>query len=183
MLALAIVSLLPAISDAQEDKDFIDEEEGDAEDYVEEGTIEIGGSIGAGLQDDVWTITASPTVGYFVWDRVELSAILNLSYVRDTDMDTTTKSGALLVEPSYHYPVSDDLLVLLGFGVGPGYNGDDWDFEIVPRVGLNVLTKGSSVITPSVRMPIRIGEAFGTSDGDVGTDVGILFDVGVTTTW
>ena len=62
IFAMVIVSVAPAISYAQGDKNFVDKEEGDAARYVAEGTIEVGGSLGAGLQDDTWTIIASPTI-------------------------------------------------------------------------------------------------------------------------
>lgn len=177
----------PAAAFAQEETKLVaGEEETPAEEYVKKDTIEVGGSIGGSWAGDVFTLTASPTVGYFIVDRVELSLSLNITYIHTEDsvtgMSSSAKNGALVLEPSYHHPLSEDMLVLAGLGIGSGWDGDDFDFELIPHVGLNFITSRSSVITPSIRVPILIGKAHGMDD-DVGTDVGITFDVGITTTW
>ena len=75
------------------------------------------------------------------------------------------------------------MFVFAGLGVGVGYDGDNPDFELIPRAGLNVAAIGrSGVLTPEVTVPIKIGESFG-EDGDVGTDVGLMLGVGFTTTF
>lgn len=189
LLALLIAATAPAISYAQppEAPNGEEAEEDNAEEYVQQGNIELGGAVGLSFQENLYTITATPTFGYFFYDRWEISAQLNLVYTRERDeimdVDFVTKSGAIVVEPSYHHPLGDDLLALAGLGVGTGWDGDHWDFEIIPRLGMNVLTTGSTAITPSVRLPIKIGESFGDMEGDVGADVALTFDVAVTTTW
>lgn len=171
---------------AQEPVDVPEEEQTKAEDYAKAGTLEVGGAIGASITSDTTTITASPTVGYFVADRIELSGIFTFAYTRVEDEDTgrseSNKTGSLIFEPSYHLPISDDTLIAGGLGIGAGYDGDNVDFEVIPSVGLELITSRSSVITPTVRMPILIGES-GGSDGGVGTEVGLAFDIGISTTW
>ncbi len=184
-LAVILTTGAPALLHAQEAPD-VGEDENIAEDYVEQGTVEIGGALGASVTEDTSTFTASPSVGYFVADRVEVSGIFTFAYTRVEDEDTgisdSDKTGSLIIEPSYHHPVSDDLLVAAGLGVGAGYDGDNFDFEIVPSVGLDILTSRSNAITPTVRMPIVIGESNGRN-GDIGTDIGLAVDVGITTKW
>jgi hypothetical protein len=157
-----------------------------AEEYSKAGTIQAGGSIGASITGDVSTVTASPTVGYFIADHIEVSGKFTFGYTRTEDDDTgfsmSTKTGAFVVEPSYHHPLSDDVLLKGGFGVGVGYDGDNYDFEMIPAVGIDIVTSRASVITPEILVPILIGDSHGDGTG-VGTSVGLAFDVGITTTW
>ncbi len=182
---MSIVLATPLITYAQEPEQPEGEEDL-AEDYAKQGTLEAGGSVGASVTDNAATVTASPRVGYFIADHIEISAELTLAYSRvedpETDITSSTTSLAATVEPSYHQPLSDDLLLAGGVGVGVGYDGEHPDFEVIPRIGIDVVTSRSNVITPSVRMPILIGKSHG-DDGEVGTDVGIAFDIGIKTTW
>lgn len=176
----------PVLAHAQEPLDTGEEDESMAEDYVEQGTLEIGGAIGGSITDDTKTFAASPSVGYFIADRVELSAIVTFEYTRVEDEDTgrsqSTKAGLFVLEPSYHHPIASNVLVAGGLGLGAGYDGDNVDFEIIPSIGLDILTSRSNAITPTIRVPIVIGEESGPSGGTE-TSVGLAFDVGITTTW
>lgn len=175
----------PALAYAQEPERPTDGEDY-AEEYASQGTLEVGGAVGASVTENVATVTASPTVGYFIADRIEISGTFTLAYSRTEDEDTgasmSNTAGALIVEPSYHHPISDDLLVAGGLGVGAGYDGDNYDFELIPSAGIDVVTSRRNVITPSVRVPILVGESHG-DNGDVGVDIGIALDIAVTTTW
>jgi hypothetical protein len=186
LVIIAIVIAPPATAHAQEPElpAEIDDEDV-AEAYARKGTLEAGGSVGATITGDTATVTASPTVGYFIADRIELSGTFTFAYSRiEDDFGNTmsTRAGALIFEPSYHHPLSDDLLVAGGLGVGVGYDGTNYDFEVIPSVGIDIVTSRANVITPSVRVPILFGESHG-DDGDFGTDIGLALDVGLTTTW
>lgn len=175
----------PAISYAQEPERPTNGEDY-AEEYASQGTLEVGGAIGASVTENVATVTASPTVGYFIVDRIEISGTFTLAYSRTEDEDTgqsmSNTAGALIVEPSYHHPISDDLLLAGGLGVGVGYDGDNYDFQVLPSVGVDIVTTRSNVITPSVRVPILVGESHG-DNGDTGVAIGLALDIAVTTTW
>jgi hypothetical protein len=135
--------------------------------------------------DHVLELTATPSFGYFLWDRIELSADLGVTYTRVSDegVTTSTKTVSFVLEPSYHYPIRDHLFVLGGLGVGVGYDGSHVELEIIPRVGVNIEVGRSSLITPSISIPILIGRGHSDSGDSVGTAVGVDFEVGITTTF
>jgi hypothetical protein len=185
-LAILVASSAPELTYAQEsEKTNGDEEKSNAEEYVEGGHIEVGGSVGGSFEEEEWSISVSPSIGYYLVDRVELTFAVGLTYTREEDelgLETTTVEAELILEPSYHHPFGENLLGLVGVGVGTGWDGDHGFFEIVPRLGLNVLTTRSSAITPSVRLPI----VFGRSEGDMGefgSSVSLTFDIAVTTSF
>lgn len=145
--------------------------------YGLRGATELGGSVAVGWTEDTFDLDVSPTVGYFIVDRVELSALIRISYQSQEDEAgdrTSLKGGAFVLEPSYHLPLQEELFLLSGLGLGVGHDGDDFDFEIIPRMGLNVGVGLVGVLTPALRVPIII-------DGD-GTTVGMGFEVGYSVT-
>ncbi|HLV64537.1 MAG TPA: hypothetical protein VKY73_01940 [Polyangiaceae bacterium] len=150
------------------------EEEDD--DYAEAGVLELGGRLGVNWSEDTFGIEGSPSIGYFVVEFVELSAIARISYVNQRDADTgereKTQAYALVLEPSYHVPLREGLFVFGGLGVGVGHDGDDFDFEMIPRVGLNISVTLHGILSPSVSVPIVM-------DAD-GTVVGLATEVGYT---
>lgn len=149
-------------------------EEGEQE-YADAEVLELGGRIGLLWTEDLFRFEASPTVGYFVTDAVEISAFFVAAYVNEEDDDgdrETTESYAFIVEPSYHVELREALYLFGGFGVGVGHDGDNFDFEMIPRVGLNIGLTRTGVLTPAVRVPILI-------DAD-GTTAGIGFDAAYT---
>jgi hypothetical protein len=193
-LSIAFLSTTPALAYAQEpmppppqpvDTDAGPAEETRAEEFASRGTLEVGGAIGAIITENTSTFTASPTVGYFVADGIEVSGIFQIAYTRIEDAfgnDDSQTVGSLIVEPSYHYPLGPDVLVNGGVGIGGGYNGDDINFQIIPSVGLDVLTSRHTVVTPTLRMPIVIADA-GDLESGVDTDIGLALDVGISATW
>jgi hypothetical protein len=146
--------------------------------FGEKGAVELGGSIGLAWTNDAFTLDVSPTVGYFILDRVEVSALLRITY-QDQEDDRgdreSVKRGALLFEPSYHLPVREELFVFAGLGMGVGHDDEDFDLEIVPRGGLNVGLGLIGLVTPSVRLPILI-------DND-GTSAGLGLELGYSAVW
>lgn len=186
-LAIAIVPALTTLSQAEGDAPAGEAEgDDDVENYVNQGTIEVGGDISGRYRSDDWTFTLSPTFGYFVVDRFELTVELDLTYTNLKDnatgvRDSTTR-GALILEPSYHHPISDRMLVQAGLGLGVGYDGDEYDFEIIPDLGLNIMVGHSSLITPEIKVPIKFGKRF-SNTGNVGNEIGVELAVGITTTW
>lgn len=146
--------------------------------YGQKGAVELGGSIGLNWTNDAFGLDISPSVGYFIMDRVELSALLRISYEDQEDDNgdrESVKSFAFIVEPSYHLPVREEVFVLAGLGFGVGHDDEDFDLEFIPRVGLNVGIDLVGVVTPSLKMPILI-------DND-GTSAGLGFEVAYSVVW
>lgn len=176
LAAIVVLIGMPLTARADADADGVEGE------YADEGILELGGSIAASWTSDVFTVTATPTVGYFVADRIELSVGVVAGYTRvedgETGESTDATSGAVVFEPSYHYPLGNDTYALVGLGFGPGWDDDDFLFAAVPRVGVNIARIGrSGVLTPDVRVPIELG-----SGGD-GADVRLLVGLGFTTSF
>jgi hypothetical protein len=199
-LSIAVISVTPAIAYAQPPQEpapavqpaeggmpfeVVPAEESPVEDYVQKGTLQIGGSVGAAITEDTSLFTASPTVGYFVADNIEISGIFQLVYTRTEDDfggDDSNTTGRLIVEPSYHYPVGNEVAINGNVGIGGGYDGDDINFLVIPGVGLDILTSHETVFTPTLRMPIVIGDEPGP-DGGVDTNVGLALDIGISAVW
>jgi hypothetical protein len=152
--------------------------------YTDEGNFELGGTIGLDWTEELFTISAGPTFGWFVVDRFELSALVRVDYQNAEQPDGSrehSEKGSIIIEPSYHLPLQrESLFGQFGVGLGVGYDGDDADFEVIPRLGLNIEIGSAGVLTPAVRMPILMGNSHG-EDGEFGTDIGVGFEIGVTT--
>lgn len=158
--------------------------EADENDYDEEGVVEIGGSIGTSWNENLFTVDLSPQIGWFLATGFELSLIVRGEYVNEEEDDgtrTSTKAGSAVIEPSYHFPIQDESVFAFGgLGVGGGYDGEHPDFELVPRVGLNVELGRAAVLTPAVRVPVLFGQNQGPANDEAGVLVGFAFEIGVT---
>ena len=127
--------------------------------YGRPGVVELGGSLGFNISGDSRTLTIAPTVGWFFADNLQLSGIVGLNYANTS---STTSSGQsvsasatslnLLVEPSYHLPISRTLFAFLGLGLGLGYNSRDGaGFALAPRLGMNIMIGRSGILTPALQ--------------------------------
>jgi hypothetical protein len=156
-------------------------------DYGRKGVIELGGSFGWSWNKDIWDIDLTPSIGYFIADRIELSLLVGIDYVNAKLPDgsrTHTSEGSVLFEPSYHLPLCDTLLVFAGLGAGVAYNGSNPAFDLEPRVGLNIDVGRAGVFTPAFAVPILIGSGQGGPAEDPATVlVGMQFQAGFTTTF
>jgi hypothetical protein len=178
----AIVLLAMAAASARADTAKAAEEE---DEYGAEDSWEVGGSIDLSLTSDELNVTGTPSVGYFFKKDLELSLLVNFNYTRvevETGGTASTKSVDALLEPSYHMPLREDLYLLFGLGLGGGWDGTNGEFEVVPRIGLNIVARRGSVITPAVSVPIHVGRSFG-DNGSIGVEPEFHFEIGVTTTF
>lgn len=170
LLVLAAASFPLREAAAQDARYEVDEKA-----YAEAGTHEIGGDVAVSWNRDAFQFDFGPSIGLFVSDNLELSALFRLSHVRTGGGEGTT-SGSVLLEPSLHLPLSADEAVFAfgGVGVGLGYQRQTPDFEIVPRVGINTRIGRSGILTPALRMPMQ----FRTQ---APAQVGLAFEIGVGT--
>jgi hypothetical protein len=117
--------------------------------YGRAGVLELGGSAGFTLATDLTQLNVSPSVGWFLADNFQISAILGVTHV-GTDQDSSTFLTGL-VEPSYHLPFNRSTFGFFGLGVGASWVEDlGGGFAMAPRLGANVMVGRSGVLTPSV---------------------------------
>jgi hypothetical protein len=117
--------------------------------YGRAGVLELGGSAGLTLASDLRQINISPSIGWFVADNLQISAILGVSHV-GTSEDSTTLYSAL-AEPSYHLPFNRSMFGFLGMGIGGSYvDSLGGGLAVAPRLGANFLVGRSGVLTPSL---------------------------------
>lgn len=191
LAAIAVLAAFAPVAHAQDSVPATEDEacaceDADVNDYDEAGVVEVGGSVGLDWTDDLFTIDVGPTIGWFVFEGFEISLIAKFLYENEEEDDgsrTRTRAGSLVLEPSYHFPLYDESLFGFGgLGLGGGYDGDDPDFEIIPRVGLNIEIGRAGVLTPALRVPILMGPGKGGDDDEFGVQAGFGFEAGFTTT-
>ena len=117
--------------------------------YGRPGVLELGGSAGLMIAPDFRTVNVSPSIGWFVAENLELSAILGVTNIKAADNQATVWSA--LIEPSYHLPFNRTTFAFLGMGVGAAYEHVlGTGLAVAPRVGANLLVGRSGVLTPSL---------------------------------
>lgn len=135
--------------------------------YGRRGVLELGGSAGFTAATDYRQLSVAPSVGWFLTDNFELSAILSIVNAKTEGADSTTLVTALL-EPSYHVPITNTLFGFLGVGMGIGYvKGPGTGFAVAPRAGINYLVGRSGILTPAAFFQYTTHEATQTPDGAV----------------
>jgi len=153
--------------------------------YGRAGVLELGGSAGFAFASDYRNMNFSPTVGWFVADNLEVSAILGVSNIKTGD-DSSTLWSALL-EPSYHLPFNRTVFGFLGLGVGAAHvTGLGTGFAIAPRAGANLMVGRSAVLTPSVSYEYTTINSDMTGPGDttvVALTSAVRLNIGYTAMW
>lgn len=123
--------------------------------YGEAGVLELGGSAGFSINNSFRNATFSPTIGWFLADNFQVSALLNTQYV-GTNLDGNTTNGfsvAALLEPSYHFPFTNTIYAFAGLGAGLAYIKDiGAGFALQPRLGMNFLIGRSGILTPALNV-------------------------------
>ena len=155
--------------------------------YGRAGVLELGGSAGFAFASDYRNINFSPTVGWFLADNFEISAILSISNIKTGDVSSTLWSA--LLEPSYHIPFNRTMFGFVGLGVGASHvSGLGTGFAVAPRVGANFMVGRSGVLTPSLSYQYT---TVGTdAEDETGQDLTVValtsvvrFNVGYTAMW
>ncbi len=117
--------------------------------YGRAGVLELGGSAGFTFASDYRNLNIAPSIGWFVADNLELSAILSISNIKAGGSSTTLWSAIL--EPSYHVPFNRSMFAFAGMGLGASHvSGLGTGFAVAPRVGMNFMVGRSGVLTPSL---------------------------------
>jgi hypothetical protein len=153
--------------------------------YGRAGVLELGGSAGFAFASDYRSMSLSPTIGWFVADNLELSAILSIENIKSNDRSSTLWSA--LIEPSYHVPFNRSVFGFLGLGAGAAHVSRlGTGFAVAPRLGMNLMVGRSGVLTPSLAYQYTTIE----SNMTAGTDVTVValtsavkFNIGYTAMW
>jgi hypothetical protein len=117
--------------------------------YGRAGVLELGGSAGFTFASDYRNLNIAPSIGWFVADNLELSAILSISNIKAGNSSSTLWSA--IIEPSYHIPFNRSMFGFVGMGVGASHVSSlGTGFAIAPRVGMNFMVGRSGVLTPSL---------------------------------
>jgi len=150
--------------------------------------LELGGSAGFAFASEYRNLSLSPSIGWFLADNLELSAILRISNIKAGDSSQTLWSA--LLEPSYHVPLNRSMFGFAGLGVGASHvSGIGTGFALAPRAGMNFMIGRSGVLTPAITYQYTtIGSDM---DGAGGTSTvtvvsltsAVLFNIGYTAMW
>jgi hypothetical protein len=153
--------------------------------YGRAGVLELGGSAGFAFASDYRSMSFSPTVGWFLADNLELSAILSIENIKNNGMSSTLWSA--LAEPSYHVPFNRSVFAFMGLGVGAAHvSGMGTGFAMAPRLGMNLMVGRSGVLTPSLAYQyttIKADMATGTDVTVVALTSAVKFNIGYTAMW
>jgi hypothetical protein len=153
--------------------------------YGRAGVLELGGSAGFAFASEYRSLNFSPTIGWFLADNFEISAILSIANIKQGDAASSTLWSAML-EPSYHVPFNRSVFGFLGLGAGAAHvSGLGTGFAVAPRIGANMMVGRSGVLTPSLSYQYTTIDT-GMSQGDVRTVAltsAVTFNVGYTAMW
>jgi hypothetical protein len=153
--------------------------------YGRAGVLELGGSAGFAFASDYRSMNFSPTVGWFLADNLEISAILSIANIKTGDNSSTLWSA--LAEPSYHVPFNRSVFGFVGLGAGAAYvSGLGTGFAVAPRLGANFMVGRSGVLTPSLSYQYTTINTDMSAPGDVtvvALTSSVRFNVGYTAMW
>ncbi len=156
--------------------------------YGRAGVLELGGSAGFTFASDYTQVQLAPTIGWFLADNFEMSAILAVNYIKAGDSSSTFWTA--LLEPSYHVPFNRSTFGFIGLGTGASHvSGLGTGFAVAPRLGANIMVGRSGVLTPSLAyqyttLSTDVEVAPGETDVTVVALTGaVRFNVGYTVMW
>lgn len=152
--------------------------------YGRIGVLELGGSAGFAMSSGFTQIDIAPTIGYFIADNLEVSAMLGLSYVEAGDQDATLLR--LIAEPSYHLPFNNRTFGFFGLGAGVAHVENlGFGFAVAPRIGANFLVGRSGILTPALSYQYTTHSADAMAEGTTLLQVSsqVVANVGYTVMW
>ena len=152
--------------------------------YGRPGVLELGGAFGLTVASGIRDMNFAPSVGWFLANNLELSAIASVANVKAGDESATVWSAVL--EPSYHLPFNRTTFGFLGMGVGAAYEQKmGTGLAVAPRIGANFLIGRSGILTPALTYEYITHDAM--ANGDDVTLVAITsalrVNVGYTAMW
>lgn len=157
--------------------------------YAQVGVLELGGSAGLSLAQDIRAVNFSPSIGRFLSDHFELSAILDVTNLKVGEHSATLWSA--LAEPSFHFPFESPVFGFVGMGLGVAYVDElGAAMAVAPRLGIDVLIGRTGILRPSLSYVYTTHDATNGTDANGNTDVTLVaissalrFNIGYLKTW
>jgi hypothetical protein len=113
------------------------------------GSSELGAAFGVTIAADVRDLSGSLTIGRFVAERFELSALASLANVKAGAQSATLWST--VIEPAYHLALAPSIAGMLGMGVGVAYTHRlGTGLAVAPRIGVRFPVGRFGVVTPTL---------------------------------
>jgi hypothetical protein len=145
VVSVGLVALVPAAAGAAEVGISRVADGRDSAGYATAGGVQVGVSAGVQIGGEEAAATFKPSVGYFVTDNLQLSAILG--YARGSSLGIYSA----LFEPSIHLPISTAVFGFAGVGAGVNHvSSHGTGFLLAPRVGASFLVGRKGVLSPSL---------------------------------
>jgi hypothetical protein len=157
--------------------------------YGRAGVLELGGSAGLTIAQDIRALNFSPSIGWFLTDNFELSGILDVANLKAGSESATIWSA--LAEPSFHLPFNRSMFGFVGMGVGAAYVSElGTGLAVAPRVGMDFLVGRSGILRPSLSYQYTTHDSMSTTDNNGNTNVTLVavssalrFNIGYSTMW
>lgn len=157
--------------------------------YGRAGVLELGGAAGLTLAQDIRAVNFSPSIGWFLVDNFELSAVLDVTNLKAGNESATLWSA--LAEPSFHLPFNRSMFGMIGMGVGAAYVSQlGTGLAVAPRIGMDFLVGRSGILRPSLSYEYTTHDAMGSLDSNGNADVTLVaissalrFNIGYSTMW
>jgi hypothetical protein len=159
--------------------------------YGRAGVLELGGSAGLTMAQDIHMLNVSPQIGWFLVDNFELSGIVDVAHLKAGEGNTATIWSAL-VEPSFHLPFNRSMFGFVGMGIGASYVSQlGTGLAVAPRIGMDFLVGRSGVLRPSLSYQYTTHDAMANGDTSNGSaDVTLVavssalrFNIGYSSMW
>lgn len=159
--------------------------------YGRAGVLELGGSAGLTMAQDIHMLNISPQIGWFLVDNFEMSGIIDVAHLKAGEGNTATIWSAL-VEPSFHLPFNRSLFGFVGMGVGASYVSElGTGLAVAPRIGMDFLVGRSGILRPSLSYQYTTHDAMAegsTTDGTadvtlVAVSSALRFNIGYSSMW
>jgi hypothetical protein len=159
--------------------------------YARAGVLELGGSAGLTMAQDIRALNFSPSIGWFLVDNFELSGILDVANLKAGEGNSATIWSAL-AEPSFHLPFNRSMFGFVGIGVGASYVSQlGAGMAVAPRIGMDFLVGRSGILRPSLSYQYTTHDANASGNSMDGTaDVTLVaissalrFNIGYSSMW
>lgn len=162
---------------------------GGAVGYGRTGVLELGGSAGLTLAQDIRALNFSPSIGWFLVDNFELSAILDVTNLKAGNESATLWSA--LLEPSFHLPFNRGMFGFVGMGIGAAYTQDlGAGLAVAPRIGMDFLVGRSGILRPSLSYEYTTHDSMAAVGPDGTANVTLVaissalrFNIGYSSMW